>query len=253
MSRARSSLKAALIHLGISCAIALLCAGLVFAVWYPYPYREIAGGRQLFSILVAVDVVCGPLLTFILFNPIKTRRELTLDLGLVALMQLAALGYGLWSMAQARPLYLAFEGDRFRVVRRADVSLDELSQALPAYQNLHWGSPQLLGVKLLKSTDRGFIDSIEQSLVGNPPAYRPSRWVPFEGQQAVVAKNAEPLINLQKTSPKAYNTVLTWLESSQLPADDFGFLPLLGEIRSDWLVIVRKSTGMPVYFVAIEE
>ncbi len=47
---------------------AVLCTGfalLVFAVWYPYPYREISGGRELFTLVVAVDVVLGPLITFV--------------------------------------------------------------------------------------------------------------------------------------------------------------------------------------------
>lgn len=40
----------------------------------------------LFGILAAVDLVCGPLLTFVLFNPCKSRRELVLDLGLVIVL-----------------------------------------------------------------------------------------------------------------------------------------------------------------------
>ena len=48
---------------------------LVFAVWYPYPYREISGGRDLFLLVVAVDVVLGPLITFAVFNRAKPRAR----------------------------------------------------------------------------------------------------------------------------------------------------------------------------------
>ena len=72
-------LKALGVHACISLLFAAAAAALVFWVWYPYPYREISGGRELFFLVMGVDVVLGPLVTFILFNPSKTRRALTLD------------------------------------------------------------------------------------------------------------------------------------------------------------------------------
>src|SRR4051812_9236072 len=96
---AKERLKASGIHLGVSLCVALCAALLVFAAWYPYPYREISGGRELFMIVTGVDVVLGPLITLTIFNPAKSRRELTLDLSVVAGIQIAALCYGLWTVA----------------------------------------------------------------------------------------------------------------------------------------------------------
>ena len=62
---------AAGIHLLISAAIAGLAAILVFVVWYPGPFRNMAGGRDLFLLVTSVDVVLGPLLTFAVFNRAK--------------------------------------------------------------------------------------------------------------------------------------------------------------------------------------
>ena len=107
--RYRAAFIAAGIHFICSAVVAGLAAGLVFGMWYPYPYRELAGGRELFLLVVAVDVVCGPLLTAVLFNPAKSREELWRDLSLVAVIQLIALGYGLHTVWQARPLFLAHE------------------------------------------------------------------------------------------------------------------------------------------------
>ena len=86
--------RAATIHLGLSVLIASGAALLVFAVWYPYPYREISGGRELFTLVVAVDVVLGPLITFVVFDRRKPVRELVRDLSVVVLLQLAALSHG---------------------------------------------------------------------------------------------------------------------------------------------------------------
>ena len=72
----RSRLRAAGIHLVLSCLVAAFGALLVFAVWYPFPYRELSGGRDLFVLLVSVDVVIGPLITFAVFNRAKPAQQL---------------------------------------------------------------------------------------------------------------------------------------------------------------------------------
>ena len=125
----KSRLRAAGIHLGISLAVAVLAAILVFGLWYPYPYREISGGRELFLIVVAVDVVLGPLITLSIFNLAKPLKELRRDLVVVALIQLAGLGYGLWTVSLARPAHLVFELDRFRVVHVVDIPVDLMDRA----------------------------------------------------------------------------------------------------------------------------
>ena len=100
----KSRLRASAIHLAISLSIATLAALLVFGWWYPYPYRELSGGRELFTLVVAVDVVLGPLITLVIFNTTKTRRHLAMDFTVIGLLQVAALAYGLWTVFVARPV-----------------------------------------------------------------------------------------------------------------------------------------------------
>ena len=76
----RQRLRAAAVHLGLSALVALLAAVLVFFLWYPYPYRVISGGRELFQLVVGVDVIVGPLITFAIFDRAKPRTELRRDL-----------------------------------------------------------------------------------------------------------------------------------------------------------------------------
>ena len=68
-------LRAAGLHLLLSLVVATLAAVLVFGLWYPGVYRLLAGGGELFLLVVVVDVVCGPLLTLVLFNPTKPRAD----------------------------------------------------------------------------------------------------------------------------------------------------------------------------------
>ena len=119
-TRIRFAAKAALLHLGLSLLAAAGVAWLVFGIWYPSPFHEVTGGRTLFLILMAVDVVCGPVLTFVLYNPSKSRAKWRLDVCLIVFTQLGALAYGLGQVASARPLFVALEGDRFRIVQAFD-------------------------------------------------------------------------------------------------------------------------------------
>ena len=145
--RLRAATVAASIHLICSLVVAALAGVLVFGLWYPYPYRELSGGRELFLLIVVVDVVCGPLLTMVIFNPAKPRAELWRDLGLVALIQLGALGYGLLTVWQARPLFLVQEVDRFKVVMAPDLDAMAVA-ALPAsLKPLSWAGPRVVAIR----------------------------------------------------------------------------------------------------------
>ena len=90
MNKVKDRLGASGIHLGISLCVAVFAAALVFGLWYPYPYGEISGGRELFFLVVAVDVIMGPLITLAIFNRAKPRRELLIDFTVVGLLQLAS-------------------------------------------------------------------------------------------------------------------------------------------------------------------
>ncbi|TFV04453.1 fimb protein, partial [Bacillus stratosphericus] len=56
-------MKIAGCHFVLSLLIAAVTAWLVFGVWYPAPFDALVGGLNLYGLVVAVDVVCGPLLT----------------------------------------------------------------------------------------------------------------------------------------------------------------------------------------------
>jgi hypothetical protein len=143
----RDRLKASGIHLAISLVVALNAALMVFGLWYPYPYRDMSGGRELFLIVVAVDVILGPLITLAVFNRAKPVNELKRDLAMIALLQLAALGYGMWTVFAARPVHMVFEYDRFRVVHAVDIPVELLDRTPPGIDALPFTGPTLLSLR----------------------------------------------------------------------------------------------------------
>lgn len=250
--RLKQASRFAFKHLAVSVLIAALCAALVFGVWYPYPYSQLAGGRELFTIVVTVDVIIGPLLSLVVFNPAKARRELWRDLGTIFAIQAAALGYGLHSVANARPVYLAYESDRFRVVAVPDINAGVLSDAPPSLRSLSWTGPKLLGVRLLTNDDPEYLKSLQLALEGYHPAFRPQRWVEYDTQRLQVIAAAKPLSELKRK--QSSQAALIEREVAKLGLDEsaLGYLPLASQHHTDWSVLVELKTGEPRLFLHVD-
>lgn len=99
-----AKLRAALIHVGISATIFLAFLYLILVEWYPPPFFTTDGGWNGVLIMVLVDVVLGPTLTFIIFNPRKSRKEILLDLSMIALIQFGALAWGGYTIYNQHPI-----------------------------------------------------------------------------------------------------------------------------------------------------
>lgn len=239
-TRFRSALKVSGLHLLCSLVVALASALLVLGFWFPHPYQELSGGRELFFLIIVVDVICGPLLTFVLFSPIKSRRELWADLGLVVLLQAAALGYGMWTSWQARPLYLVLEVDRFKVVMAADID-HEMLKGLPAeLQPIKFGGVRNVAVRRPANVDeknKVFFEAIEG---GRDYAERPEFYIPYEGVAALASlKRAKPLEPFLQKYPEQKALVDDLIQKSGIDFEQLKLLPVVG--RQDWVALLNKQ------------
>ena len=248
MVRLCTAKKAFFTHLFLSAAIMLLAAWLVLGVWFVYPWRHLAGGLHLLWVIALADVICGPLLTLVLFNPIKSKRELALDFSLVALLQLSALGYGLYSISLARPVILAFERDRFVAVSAAQVDTDSLSKALPEYQTLSWAGPRLVGLRRPRDAEE-FLQSVELSLQGLEPSARPGWWQDYEKSIPAVQKRMQKLSDFytkQKTTEQA--VIHQAVQKTGIPLDQLFYLPLTSKkILDGWIVLLDEKAQIVGY------
>lgn len=248
-----SRLSAAGIHLMISLVVAAAAAGLVFGIWYPYPYREISGGRDLFFIVITVDVILGPLLTLTVFNRSKPVRELRRDLSIIGLLQLAALVYGLWTVSVARPVHLVFEMDRFRVVHAIEVPDGELNQAPPNLQQLPWTGPTLLSMRAFRN-DKEKIDMTLLALGGAPLGARPRLWQGYEKAGPQIMAAAKPLANLKTRFPAQAGLIDAALKSVPGVGEStaaLGYLPIAGRDKY-WTALLDLNTTEVIAFVPID-
>ena len=250
ISRARihAAVRAFIIHFFLSLVVAVLMAFLVLGVWFPHPLRYLAGGLDLFWILVGVDVVCGPVLTGLLYTPAKPRRELIMDLSLIVIIQLGALIYGIYSIAQARPVVLVFESDRFVSVAAAQVDVAALPQALPQWQSLSWSGPILLGTRKARDGIET-LKSIELSLRGLEPSARPNWWQSYNDSRPLARQRMKPLPDLRAQQvPEVQAAIDGAVKKAGVPIDQIHYLPLVSQKSLDqWIALLDGEANIIGY------
>jgi len=99
-----TKLKATGVHLVMSLAIFAYLAYQIVYIWYPEPYFSVDGGLQGIRLVAAVDLVLGPLITFLIFDLSKRRLEIIFDLTIIITIQFTALAYGVHTTYSQRPV-----------------------------------------------------------------------------------------------------------------------------------------------------
>lgn len=149
-------LKAFALHLISSAAVLTLILGSLYLGWYRWPGWYLTDVTRVVLVMVAVDVVLGPTLTFIIANQSKPRRELVRDLGIIVAIQLCALTYGSVSLWNGRPLYYAFSESVLQLVQAYDIDGNEAQLGREQNPALapHWYSlPRWIWAPLPEDTE----------------------------------------------------------------------------------------------------
>lgn len=248
-NRFKAAGKAALVHLGISLIIASSIAIFSLMFWFPSPYLRISGGLHLFLILITVDILCGPLITAIVFNPKKNKKELCSDFGVIFIIQIIALAYGLYVLSAARPVAVVFESDRFVSVSAAQIDKDLLPLTLEKYRSLPWSGPILLSTRSPKDGNE-FIKSIELSMRGIEPSARPDWWKEYDSDRASVMSKMKRLDDLYSRSPEeSKNIIRKSLKSLGVEIKDATYLPLVSSRELNGAIVILDKKQMLLDFL----
>ena len=239
--RLKTAIRASLVHLLASALVGIIIAAIVFLVWYPYPYRELSGGRELFLLIVGIDLVCGPLLTLILFDKSKSSGELFRDLLLVVLIQLSALGYGVFTVWSARPLFLVMEIDRFKVVAAPELQDSEAASALavltPALKPSIFGPPVVVAIRSPKNEDERTTVLAESVAGGRDYSLRPDFYIPYTGDSARKSLvRSKPLTLFLKRWPREQMNASTIASKKSIDITMLKYVPVVG--REDWIAVL---------------
>ena len=172
----RNRFLASAIHLCISIVVFSLFVFVLLQFWYPAPFFSASGGWQGLRIVAFIDVVLGPLLTLVIFSPGKPRRELVFDLSLVAIMQISALFWGIYTVHQQRPVAVAFLDYSFYTVSAQDL----LGQGIDLQRLNKFGSSLPVYVYIDKPDTAEALEHLKQetidknlSIIHNPNYFKP--------------------------------------------------------------------------------
>lgn len=233
----RDKLKAFIIHLAISLVLVLVAYIVMHLLWYPTPLFKATDAGKIFIMILLVDLILGPLLTFVVYK--KNKKTLCMDLTVIVLIQLSALGYGLYSIYQARPVWIAYTVDRFELVRANDIlESDEPISYLPKL------GPEYIYVDLDQLNPSERLDSIlDETTYNIGPAQRSDFYNDFELAKPFIMKNSQNVTLLNNYNHSA-DVESTLKEYSQ--ADSF--LPLKAN-AIDMTVLIESSTGEVVKIV----
>lgn len=242
-----AKLRAAGLHGLLSLTVAGFAALLVFGLWYPAEYKYMAGGLSLFILLTSVDVVLGPILTFAVWNQNKATKHLVLDLFVIGSLQTIALIYGLWTVAQARPVLLAAENQMFRLVTAQDIKYDELARTSLVAPPSWWLGPQVVGTRVPANGDEK-LDSVLWALKGFDVGTRPSYWVPFRESWWRAIGQAAPFPQVFDGKLAEDPSVQKWIGAPRSTQEHLVVLPIQSK-EPGWYVVMDRQDPELLGFV----
>ena len=234
--RFKSAFKAMTVHFGLSLLVAAIVALLVFTLWFPYPYRELAGGRELFILVMAVDIVCGPLLTFVLYSPTKPRKEMLTDISLIVVIQLIALCYGIWTVWQVRPLFLVQEADRFNIISAANIETKDLELLPAALRPSLFSGPIKVSLLDMSPWEREKLNAQIKS-GGKDASELPLFYESYQGSRAY--QNGHELRELLITQPQYKTEISNLIAKTKTNDQKMRYVYIVG--RHYWIVVLNQS------------
>jgi len=241
--------KAASIHLSISIAIGLLVFALLFFVWFPQPYFDAAGGQALIIILLGVDIVLGPMLTLLLFK--SGKRGMLFDLWMIGIVQSAALVYGLYVIAESRPVFVVAVVDRFNVITPADIDPVDLAEGKKVeFRNLSWTGPKLIAAKL-PPKGKELTDLMLQGPGGKDVQNYPKYYVDYSDEAQDLLTHAKTVAALRKSHPDSAPILDRWLATHARKEGEIAWVPVDAR-KSSLTMLLDAKTGevldtLPIY------
>jgi hypothetical protein len=242
--------KAPLLHALASLVVAVTVSVIIFVLWFPGALATVAGGAALFLILTTVDVISGPMLTAVVANPAKPRRDFGRDVFVIAIVQLVALAYGVYVLSLARPVVLVFEVDRIRVLSAAEVDGQELSGAPEELRKLSWTGPRVIAAAT-PTTREEMLKAIDLAIGGLDIGNLPKNWRPYESQATSAWNRAKPAPQLESRYPAVRDELARVAERTHVPVDELRFLPLVGR-QSGGSVILAPPGARVVEVLSVD-
>jgi len=237
-------LKAFSIHLLLSFTLVSCLLGLVVYFWFPPDYIGISSFKDVTLLIIGIDLIIGPLLTFIVFKP--NKKSLKIDLSTIVFLQLIAISYGVYALYQTHPLFVTYKQGIFNLVHANEINLDKAK-----YNDLKvstFSSGNLAFTQLPKDPKERMEVMLSVDMKGEPDIdKRAEFYEPYDNHLETILKNSLDATKLfsEKELDEPRKKFLTKYKEKE----NYAYFPIKG--ASDVAIIVLdKKTAKPVTTIA---
>ena len=233
--------KACGIHLLISIlVVGSILLALLFT-WYPPAIMGISKADQLIYLLAGVDVVIGPMLTLIVFK--IGKPSLKFDLSVIALLQICALSFGLYTIWQSRPVFMVAADDRFYLVFANEID----PVALGLAKQKEYSSLSLTGAKLVSASAP--VDLSKTISFGSVPDIQnqPRFFTGYDQYAATLMEKSLPVMaDKNNDTPKQVTSALKkWAIKNGMKTENIRYVPI-NSSRGSGIMVMDVASKKPL-------
>ncbi|WP_289097394.1 hypothetical protein [uncultured Pseudoalteromonas sp.] len=235
--------KLTVYHLAFTLLIFIFPFLAFYNLWYPNELLALTGGEGILKIYIIMECILNTAIATVLFlSRNDSYKEIIIKYVLLCILQVSASFFGFKTLYEAKPIYIAYEFNQFRVVRPIDIQGKTNSIDFQSIAN----GPIIIGTKKLSSSDPEFLKSIKDSLNGYYPSFKVSRQISYKDIKNEVLSNAQNVTNLTETS---LDKVRLFSVNHQLDINKLAYYPLTSYYSDEWITLINKENAEVVTYL----
>jgi hypothetical protein len=180
-------------------------------------------------------MVLGPFFTWLVYK--EGKKSLKFDLIIIIFIQIIALAYGVYKIAEGRPAWLVYNVDRFELIKNNEIVKENLEQIPPRFMYPSWFKPQFVAAEFAKDKKQKNKEMFAEIGSGISIAQRPERYVEMSQAKSKIQQRGISLKELNEVNNKedVANVLAKYPEAN-------AYLPLKAS-AVDMTVLVNKDTA----------
>jgi len=232
-------LKAFALHFLISLLVFSLFIFVLLNLWFPEPFFSASGGIQGLKLVTLVDVVLGPLMTLVVFNPQKPKTELKRDLSIIFILQITALIWGVHTVYQQKPVAVVYFEDSLVTVPRKEL-LDG-NPSSPQLQEII-NNPGGFYYIEKPTTPEGMKKLLDRVVTSKaPPHHQVDLYRDFENFFPLISKNSLDIEEIITQNPEMREQLAEKLGKDFENRDQYIYIPIKSKYRN--IILIFTSSG----------
>lgn len=226
-----------LVHLIISIIIVSLIIISIIYFWYPLDYLGITSFKEIALLIISIDLIMGPVLTFVVFNPHK--KSLKFDLTVIVALQVSALAYGSYFLYQGHPVFVTYAAGSFTLV---NAQLAKPEKALYSeYKSINKLSSANLAYAQMPKDKKVYDQLLDESMSGGADLEeRTDLYKPYKQHITDIVANSLDTVKLF-SDQQSNNEISLFKKDYGDSINKFAFLPLEGSTNDAIIVLDKKS------------